>query len=135
LPIGEELSRPDHDSVTPKKNSSYLLKSGAKRKFSSEEDEEFQPISTADDDFQFSRPNQSPANAEEELSLSAKEESPVKRRTQLKERRENIAPPKRKALEPSKSREVLIKNPRLIRKQKAQILAWSPRVDHEKEFL
>ncbi|KAL5363045.1 hypothetical protein BJX96DRAFT_112054 [Aspergillus floccosus] len=96
----EELPRPDHNSITPKKDSGYLLKSGAKRKFSSEEDEEFQPISTADDDFEFSRPNQSPENTEEELSLSAKEESPAKRRTQLKERRKNVAPPKRKALEP-----------------------------------
>ncbi|KAL4896341.1 hypothetical protein BDV59DRAFT_133069 [Aspergillus ambiguus] len=94
------ISGTDHESITPKTENRYSLKSGAKRKFSSEDDDEFEPIATSDDDFQFSRPNQSPEAACEELHLSAGEETPIKRGTSPHEKRGTSAPPKRKALGP-----------------------------------
>jgi hypothetical protein len=71
------------------------LKSGAKRKFSPEEDGDFTSSHLAEDDeFQFSRPNRSPPKQTEPLNSS-----PTKRPVQMKNAPGNLT--RRKVLEPS----------------------------------
>lgn len=80
---------------SPSDETTPTLKSGAKRKFSPEQDGRFTPGNfSEDDEFQFSRPSRSPQKQIEPLNSS-----PTQRPVQMKTAPANLA--RRKVLEPS----------------------------------
>ncbi|KAF9884988.1 hypothetical protein FE257_000811 [Aspergillus nanangensis] len=107
LPPTLETKKKNMSDVTPKegpslkfhpaiakKDPGYPRRSGAKRKFSSDEETGYEQVPTEDDDFQFTRPGYSSQNAQQPAVVPLADKSQMKRSGQLKGR------PKRKALEP-----------------------------------
>ncbi|KAE8348540.1 hypothetical protein BDV28DRAFT_143245 [Aspergillus coremiiformis] len=82
-------------------HSELLLKSGAKRKFSGGDDEEFELVPPEKDDFQFSRPSHSPHLMHDEQLLSTRsDQCAIMRQVLLKGSSKGDGRPKRKVLEP-----------------------------------
>ncbi|KKK24394.1 hypothetical protein ARAM_004383 [Aspergillus rambellii] len=84
------------DPVSPSlPDVNFTQKCGAKRKFSVEDEQSFEPVPAEDDGFEFSRPVHSPLNIS-----SSVDHSPVKRKPQSSVRSISLGQPKRKVLEP-----------------------------------
>lgn len=104
-----ESPTPEKENITPQEqnapgiNTTRLTKSGSKRKFSPDEDG---ALSDGDglpdcDEFQFSRPSQSPQRHTDFLHLMHQDSSPIKTPVSIK-RGSATGTMKRKVLEPSK---------------------------------
>lgn len=76
-------------------------KSGAKRKFSPDEDSVLSDPAPEDDEFQFSRPSQSPQKLSDPFEFLRQDLSPSKTTADAKRKSANPGITKRKVLEPS----------------------------------
>ena len=99
--IREDILDMNPGEFPARRESSFVLNPGSKRKFSGSDDGDFAFAASDDDDFQFTRPTQLPQLMRDQLLPKCNDQSPVERQSSQRVGSKGDSRPKRKVLEPS----------------------------------
>ncbi|OGM39457.1 shugoshin [Aspergillus bombycis] len=98
--IREDILDMNLGEFPARRESSFLLNPGSKRKFSGSDDGDFALAPPDEDDFQFTRPTQLPQLTRDQLLSTYNDQSPVERQNSQRGCSKSDSRPKRKVLEP-----------------------------------
>ncbi|KAB8259557.1 hypothetical protein BDV32DRAFT_56778 [Aspergillus pseudonomiae] len=98
--IREDILDMNPGEFPARRESSFVLNPGSKRKFSGSDDGDFAFAASDDDDFQFTRPTQLPQLMRDQLLPKCNDQSPVERQSSQRVGSKGDSRPKRKVLEP-----------------------------------